>query len=254
MVKLQRLQQIEEYVRRRNSVSLDDLCRHFDVSKNTIRRDMNELEARNIIKKVYGGVIFNHKETAIPLQQRQISMKDEKLAMAARAAEFVNDGDIIILDAGSTTVHIIEHLRQTQQVTIITNSVPVVNAALPYDNLHVIITGGDLLRSTNSLVGQEGVEMLRKFNAHTVFLAATSLSLEKGLTNSLTVETEIKKTMMQVSEQVILLVDHTKFETVSLVKFADLNQVDAIVTDKMPPESYFHYCHKHGKDIIVSGT
>ena len=253
MVKLQRIQRIEEYVRQHKSASLDDLCQHFDVSKNTIRRDVNELEARNIIKKVYGGVILNHEETAIPLPQRQSSMRDEKLAMAAKAADFVRDGDIIILDAGSSTVHIVEHLQQKQHVTIITNSVPVVNAALPYDNLHVIITGGDLLRSTNSLVGPEGVEMLRKFNANTVFLAATSLSIEKGLTNSLTVETEIKKTMMQVSEQAILLVDHTKFDSVSLVKFAELNEVDVIITGQTPPQNYLDYCNKYGKRIIVSG-
>ena len=251
-MKLHRIQKIEDYVRQHKSVSLDDLCQHFDVSKNTIRRDVNELEARKIIKKVYGGVILNHEEVAIPLQQRQISMRGEKLAMAAKAADFVQDGDIIILDAGSSTVHIIEHLKQKQHITIITNSVPVVNAALPYENLHVIITGGDLLRSTNSLVGPEGIETLRKFNANMVFLAATGLSIEKGLTNSLTAETEIKKTMMQVSEQVILLVDHTKFDTVSLVKFADLKEINVIITGQTPPQKYFDYCNKYGKQILVS--
>jgi DeoR family transcriptional regulator, myo-inositol catabolism operon repressor len=251
-LKLQRIQKIEEYIRQHKSVKLDDLCLHFDVSKNTIRRDVNELEARSIIKKVYGGVILNHEESAIPVQQRQMSMRDEKLAIAARAAEFVRDGDIIILDAGSSTIHIIEHIKQKHHVTIITNSVLAVNAALPYENLHVIVTGGDLLRSTNSLVGQEVVEMLRKFNANTVFLAATSLSLEKGLTNSLTIETAVKKTMMQVSEQVILLVDHTKFDTVSLVKFADVQDVDVIVTDRMPPQKYFDYCAEHAQKIIVA--
>ncbi|MCP4396472.1 MAG: DeoR/GlpR transcriptional regulator [bacterium] len=251
-MKLQRIQKIEEYIRQHKSVSLDDLCRHFDVSKNTIRRDVTELEARNIIEKVYGGVILNHEEIPIPLQQRQMSMRNEKLAIAARAAEFVRDDDIIILDAGSSTIHIVEHLKQKQHVTIITNSILAVNAALPYDNLHVIVTGGDLLRSTNSLVGQEVVEMLRKFNANTVFLAATSLSIEKGLTNSLTIETGVKKTMMQVSEQVILLMDHTKFDTVSLVKFAELKEADIIITDQTPPQKYVDYCAEHAVQTIIA--
>jgi len=252
-LKLQRIQRIEDYIRQHKSVSLDDLCQHFDVSKNTIRRDINGLEARNIIKKVYGGVILNAEEMPIPLQQRQVSMRDEKLTIAAKAAEFVRDGDIIILDAGSSTFHIVEHLKQKQHVTIITNSTLVLNAALPYENLHVIVTGGDLLRSTNSLVGQEAVDMLRKFNANTGFIAATSLSLDKGLTNSLTIETEIKKTMVEVSEQVILLVDHTKFDCVSLVKFADVEDVDVIITDQSPPQRYIDYCAEHAKEIIIAG-
>ncbi|PIE35639.1 DNA-binding protein [candidate division KSB3 bacterium] len=251
-MKLQRIQKIEEYLREYGSVSLDELCRQFGVSKNTIRRDVNELEDRKIVKKVYGGVVLNDEDAPIPLSQRQMTMKDAKSAIAAIAAEFVNDGDIIILDAGSTAVQMVEHLKQKQRVTIISNSIPVINAALGYENVNIIVTGGDLLRSTNSLVGQEAVAMLRKLNANTVFLAATSVSLEKGITNSSLIETEIKKVMMEVSSQIVLLVDHTKFDTVSLVTFSDLKDVDIVVTDKKPPQTYSDYCHQHGGKIIVA--
>ncbi len=253
-MKLRRIQQIEEYIRKYGSVSLDDLCQQFDVSKNTIRRDIYELEARNIVKKVYGGVILNDEEAPIPLSLRQMTMKGAKAAIASRAAEFVNDGDVIVIDAGSTTVQIVDHLRNKRQIIIITNSIPVINAALVYDNLHLIVTGGDLLRSTNSLVGQEAIAMVKKFNAHTVFLAATSVSLEKGITNSSLIETEVKKAMMEVSEQTILLVDHTKFDTVSLVTFSDLKDIDVVVTDEAPPAEYFDYCVQHEGKIVVADS
>jgi len=252
VLKLQRIQKIEDYIREHGSVSLDELCRQFDVSKNTIRRDMNELEARNIVKKVYGGVVLNDEDAPIPLSQRQMTMKGAKAAIAAKAAEFVKDGDIIILDAGSTVVQIVEHLKQKQRVTIISNSIPVINAALGYDNLHVIVTGGDLLRSTNSLVGQEAIAMLKKLHANTVFLAATSVSLEKGITNSSLIETELKKVMMEISSQTILLVDHTKFDTVSLVTFSDLRDIDVVITDESPSPPYFEYCRQHGGTIVVA--
>jgi DeoR family myo-inositol catabolism operon transcriptional repressor len=251
-VKLQRIQKIEEYVKKHGSVSLDDLCKHFDVSRNTIRRDIHELETRRIVKKVYGGVVLNNGEAPIPLSQRQMTMKAEKIAIAKKASEFVNDGDVIVIDAGSTTVQIVEHLKNKYQLTLITNSVPVLNAVLAYEQLHIIVTGGDLLRPTNSFVGHEAAAMLKKLNANTVFLAATGVSLSKGITNSSTIETEIKKAMMEVSEQIVLLVDHTKFDTVSLVTFADLKDIDILITDQAPPPQYFQYCAEHAVEIIVA--
>jgi DeoR family myo-inositol catabolism operon transcriptional repressor len=252
VVKLQRIQKIEEYVKKHGSASLDDLCERFDVSKNTIRRYINELEERRIVKKVYGGVILNNEEAPIPLSQRQLTMQAEKAAIAEKAAEFVNNGEIIVIDAGSTTVRIVEHLNNTHNVTIITNSIPVINAALTHEQLHIIVTGGDLLRPTDSFVGQNAVSMLRKLNANTLFLAATGVSLNKGITNSSTIETEIKKAMIEVSEQVILLVDHTKFDTISLVTFSDLKDIDMLITDQAPPSEYFQYCAKYDVKIVVA--
>jgi DeoR family transcriptional regulator, myo-inositol catabolism operon repressor len=251
-LKLQRIQRIEEYLKKAGSASLDDLCQQFGLSKNTIRRYLNELEARSVVKKVYGGVVLNGKESPIPLAQRQLTMHAEKAAIARKAAEFVKDGDIIIIDAGSTTAQIVEHLKDRANITIITNSIPVINAALGYDQLHVIVTGGDLLRPTNSFVGWDAIAMLKKFNAKTVFLAATGVSLAKGITNSSTIETAIKKTMIEVSAQVILLVDHTKFDTVSLVTFAELKDLDTLITDTPPPPEYSAYCAEHGVNIMVA--
>jgi DeoR family myo-inositol catabolism operon transcriptional repressor len=251
-LKLQRIQHIEGYIKKYGSVSLDELCQRFEVSKNTIRRDLQELEARRLIKKVYGGVMLNNAEAPIPLSQRQMTMTAEKTAIARKAAEFVHDGDIIVIDAGSTTVHLVESIKDRHNITIITNSVPVLNAALGYEHCHLIVTGGDLLRPTNSFVGQDAVSLLKKLNAKTVFLAATGVSLNKGITNSSTIETEIKKTMIDVSAQRILLVDHTKFDTISLVTFADLKDLHIVITDQLPPPQYIQYCAQCRVEVIVA--
>ena len=251
-LKLQRIQQIEAYLRQHGSVRLDDLCQQFDVSKNTIRRDIEDLEARQIIKKVYGGVVLNDEAAPIPLSKRQLTMNAEKALIAAAAVNFVQDGDIIVLDAGSTTMRVMEALYGKRGVTVITNSVPVIAAASGQDHLHVIVTGGDVLRSTNSLVGQDAIAMLKKLNAHTAFIAATSVSLEKGVTNSSLIETDVKKAMMEISERRILLIDHTKFNTVSLVKFAEISDFHIIVTDTAPPQDYADYCRERGVTLIAA--
>lgn len=252
ILKLHRLQQLEIYIKKQGSVSLEQLCQHFDVSKNTIRRDIQTLEARQVVKKVYGGVVANNDDAPIPLSQRQLTMKSEKTAIAAKAAEFVRDGDIVIVDAGSTTVHLVEYLKTKRRVTLITNSIPAITAAAGNDQLHVIVTGGDLLQTTNSLVGQDAIAMLKRLNAHTAFIAATSVSLDKGITNSSLIETDIKKAMMEISSRRMLLVDHSKFDTVSLVKFAELREFDALITDAPPPPEYRLYCEKYGVQEVVA--
>ncbi|GAK58115.1 DNA-binding protein IolR [Candidatus Vecturithrix granuli] len=252
-MKVHRIQQIEEYIKSRGVASLDELCRQFDVSKNTIRRDVQELESRQIVKKVYGGVMMNEEKLLIPsISQRQVRMPGEKALIGQKAAEFVNDGDVVIIDSGTTTVHIIEHLQRKQNITVITNSIPALNAAALYQQLHVIVTGGDLLHSTNSLVGPEAIAMLKKLNANRLFLAVPGISLTKGITTHSRIEAEIKKMMMEVSEQIILLADHTKFDAVSLVTFAELHDIDIVITDQSPPLPYNHYCTEHNVSIVVA--
>ncbi len=231
------------------------LCRQFDVSKNTIRRDIQELESRQIIKKVYGGVIMNDDKLPIPsISQRQVRMPGEKAQIGQKAAEFVHDGDVIIIDSGTTTVHVIEHLQHKHNITIITNSLPALNAAALDQQLHVIVTGGDLLHSTNSLVGPEAIAMLKKLNANRLFLAVPGISLTKSITTHSRIEAEIKKTMMEVSEQVYLLADHSKFDTVSLATFAALKDIDVIITDQAPPPAYCDYCTKQQVQIVVAAS
>lgn len=252
-MKLQRIQQIEEYLKIHGSASLDELCRHFDVSKNTIRRDLNILEEQDAVKKVYGGVVWNEGNINIPsIAQREITMQEPKSRIACKAAELVGDNDIIILDSGTTVVQMIKHLTNRQNLTIITNSIPVIDVALTCQQFHMIVTGGDLYHPTASFVGIEAMSWLKRLNAGTLFLAVTGISLTKGITNYSTIEAEMKKVMMEVSERVVLLADHSKFDVVSLMKFADLKDIDVLITDAAPPSEYVGYCAEHQVQIRVA--
>ncbi len=164
----------------------------------------------------------------------------------------MGENDIIILDSGTTVVQMIEHLTNRQNLTIITNSVPAVNVALAYPQFHVIITGGDLYHPTASFVGFEAMSWLKRLNAGTVFLAATGISLTKGITNYSTIEAEMKKVMMDVSERVVLLADHSKFDVVSLMRFADLKDIDVLITDTAPPAEYERYCAEQQMQLQIA--
>mgnify|MGYP001573703670 FL=1 len=146
-MKTNRIKEIEEYILSNESVSLDSLCDVFKISKNTIRRDINEIEKKGSIKKVYGGVTAVVKDL-IPFEERNIKNNYKKIAIAKAACEFVKDGDVIFIDSGTTTLNMIDFLKNRNDITILTNNLNVIVSALPYSNLNVICTGGSLDRKS----------------------------------------------------------------------------------------------------------
>lgn len=252
MLKEDRIKEIENYVIKNESVSLDKLCSMFDVSKNTIRRDIAELEKKGTIKKVYGGITLNNKMTTIPFQEREIKNKGAKQIIAKEASKLVNDGDIIFIDSGTTTMHMIPYLANKRNLTIITNNVNVLVKSFPFRNLNVLATGGSLYRKTNSIIGIEAVNFLRNYNISKCFMASTGISIEKGVTNSSPLEFEIKRSVINQSNEVILLVDHSKFEKVSLMTYCDLSDIDIFITDKPVDKNYKNFFLENDVELIIT--
>jgi len=250
-VVINRRSDITEYLKVKNTATLEELCNKFGVSINTIRRDVDELDAQGVLNKVYGGVVLVGKNSVIPLNVREHELFEEKSRIGKAAAKLVNDNDVIIVDAGSTTYHLVEYLKN-KNITIITNSVNVLNEALPFQNIKVIITGGTLLRETNSMVGKEVVEAFQKFNADISFVAATGVSLDKGLTNSSIAESNIKEAMLDSANNNVLMVDNTKFDKVSLINFSKLERVQTVITDKEVMENYEDYFIKNNIKLIIA--
>lgn len=249
-MKVTRLNDIESLLEEQNTLSIDELCNKFNVSKNTIRRDIAELEKRGTIKKVYGGIMRNQNSMPEPFFSREIKNKLRKKEIAKRAASLIDDNDIIYIDSGTTTMHIVPYLAKKTNLTILTSNVYVINKALQYPQINVIGTGGTLYRPSNAFVGANVIHFLRDYNISKALLAATGFSLENGVTNTSPMESEIKKYLMANSKTRILLVDSTKENKVSLVTFAKLEDFDYVVTDKELEPAYETYLKEHGVTLI----
>lgn len=243
-----------QYLKEREIASIDELCKEFDISKSTVRRDIDELETQGIIKKVYGGVVLvkTEENNVVPISVREINLIEEKKKIAKVAAEMINDNDVVIIDAGSTTVQMIKFLGAKKNITIITNSISVINDAIPCEELNIILTGGNLLRDTNSLVGIDAINIIKSLNARIAFIGATGISLTRGISNSSMIEAEIKKAMIRSADKIILMVDNTKFDVASLVTFAELDYIDEIITDVTPDEKYENYFRKNNIKLIIA--
>jgi DeoR family myo-inositol catabolism operon transcriptional repressor len=240
-VKEDRISQLEDYIIEKERASIEDLCSVFNVSKNTMRRDINQLEAQGKIKKVYGGIILTDKKTTEPFESREVKNKAAKVMIAELASTLIEDGDIIYIDSGTTTMHMIPYLSELRNVTIITNNLHVILNSLPYQNLNVISTGGTLFRRTNSFVEAGAVSSLKKYNISKAFLATTGVSIAKGITNSSSLEYDIKRYIVEHCDKKILLADNTKLGKVSLITYYDLKDIQVFISDQKPEQEYVDF-------------
>src|SRR5664279_5734528 len=132
-MKIYRIKKIEEYIFNNETVNLDTLCEVFKISKNTVRRDINELVKKGSVKKVYGGVTA-YTNKLVSYEERNIKNKNQKIAIAKAAASYLNDGDVIYMDAGTTTVNMVNFLNK-KNITIITNNLNVIIEAKQFSNI-----------------------------------------------------------------------------------------------------------------------
>ena len=236
-MKSRRLAEMENYILSHGSATMEELRDTFGISMNTVRRDIAELMKPGHIQKVYGGVkATGNIPPLVPYAVRSSSPSTAKQAICLKAAQMVKDKDIIYIDSGTTTMHIVEALKD-KHITVITNNIEVMVQALEYDNIHLIVLPGEIHRKTHSITGEESASFLSHMNTNIAFMAATGASFT-GVTNSSPLEYSIKKTAVAHTEKAVLLLTGNKFGVTSLYTYADLKQFSTVITDGSIPDAY----------------
>lgn len=260
-IKSKRIAALQEYITLKQRASYDELAAKFAVSKNTIRNDVQELCKTGDIVKVHGGAAINQPaEEKLPnkvtnpltsFTYRQTKNKSSKQRIAEQAANYIQDGDIIFIDTGTTVLELIEYI-QDKQITIVTNNIDFILRTMPYENLTVYSLGGALTRRTQSFTTIQAQKILKNYNINKAFLAATAISIKNGVTNSIPMESELKSYIAEQIEQKFLLVDHQKFDKVALTTYCNLNQLDYLITDQQPGQSYIDYCKNYSVELVIA--
>ena len=253
-MRIDRLIEMEEYILSEGNVPLENLANHFMVSVNTVRRDVNELIKRGRIRKVYGGVSAitenDTDTTPVPLQVRSVKNSTAKNIIGRLAADMVSDGDTIFLDSGTTVACMVPYLAEKTNVTLITHSLNVMYEAAKYPSLNIIALGGYYNHATNSYSGISTLDPLSAISANAAFIAATGVSLEKGLTHTTYFEAETKKKVVACSDKIILCADDSKFDTASTLSFYQFNDLYAVVTNREPEQKYLDAIRYNGIRLI----
>lgn len=245
----QRKQKILELLSRDQSVRVTGLCLLFQASPASIRRDLQELQEAGLLTRTHGGAITNRTAAFEPsLAEKEDCLRAEKMAIARVAMRLVQEGDTVMLDAGSTTLEIARLLRQRQGVTVLTNALNIA-LELVSANIDVTLTGGTLRQKTQSLVGPITENVLAGLHVDKLFLATNGLDLRKGLTTPNVSEAQSKRAMINSAREVIVVADHSKFGCVAFSQICPLNKVHHLITDAGAPAEFIRALAKEGVKV-----
>jgi len=237
MLAIERRSQILTALETEARVLVPDLAKKFNVTEETIRRDLDKLQKEGVLKKTYGGAIRIGPATELPYRIRAEANKTQKLKIAEKISKLIKPSENIMLDASSTCVHIARKLKDKDKLTtIITNSVEILMECSTSDNINAISTGGVLRGSSLSLIGSCAVHVLNQLTADKAIISCKGLDFEKGIMESSLEEAEIKRAMANNAEQLILAVDSSKFNRKSFAITLDLRRVYTVVSDHVPEE------------------
>ncbi len=247
-----RIRQMEQYILEHDIVSMEELRDHFNISMNTVRLDVGELVGKGAIRKVYGGVCSIQQENLVPFTERQLKNIQAKKAVGKAAAALVEDGDIIYIDTGTTTMNMMDYLGGCTNVIVLTNSLDAINRALPLTNINVICLPGTLERKTNSFVSADTVRTLEKYNITKAFMASSGIAESGIVTNSSPLEYEIKKAAIADSKDVYLLIDSTKYGKSALLTYANISEMSKVIVDEDANPGLLELCERNSVEVVLA--
>lgn len=256
MIRDERLARITEYVRQHQYVSIPELVSLLGVSKATVRRDLQILNAAGLVSITRGGVSsVSLQQSAEPLyfQKKQLE-SEEKASIGRAAAEMIPANSIVIIDAGTTTRAMIPYLRNLQEVKLVTNDVQIAADCSNYRGVDVTVTGGQLRQNFFTLLGYAAEESIRNLQADIAFIGFDGIDAEKGCYIANADEVALKRAVLQSSRKVVAVCDHRKFYTNSFLHVCDLEQIDTIITGNKLDRELCELIKNNGVELILVDT
>jgi len=253
MYATERHQLILERARSTGRVDVSSLAEDFQVTAETIRRDLTVLERHGVMRRVHGGAIPVERLGFEPgLQTRDTVLVSEKERIAKAAlAELPTEG-AILLDGGSTTARLADALPHDRELTVLTNGLPIAMALSTRRNVTVMMLGGRVRGRTMAAVDAWALAALRDTYVDVAFLGANGVSVQRGLTTPDTTEAAVKAAMVSAARRTVALVDHSKIGRTHLSRFADLSDIDVVVTDSGVDPHDVDDLRAHGPSVVVA--
>ncbi len=228
----ERKRKILELLEQNEKISVQELCEYFGVSSSTIRNDLREMDSEKLLERTHGGAILPSKKSfELTSTQKEVKNLDEKKAIAQIAADMIEDGDTILLDTGTTTLELARNLKNKRDITVVVNDIEIARCLEDFDGVSIILLGGIMRKKFHCAVGPIAINALSTLSVDKAFMATNGVSFKKGLSTPEINQAEVKKMMISISSEVILLCDSSKIGKDSFVKFASISEINKIVTD-----------------------
>ncbi len=254
MLAIERRAMLLNLLKNEKRLLICDMSAKFGVSEETIRRDMEKLAEQGYATRTYGGAVYNednHRE--LPYEIRKRTNVEGKEKMARAAARLISDGDYIMLDDSTTSMHIARAIKSRKKITLITNSIEtVVDLAGKVQDWNIHCTGGMLKPSALAFTGPRAESMVAAYHVNTAVISCEGIDLAAGYTDSRDENALLKRAMMASAKRVILAADSTKFGKVSFISIGGFSDIDVLVTDFDPGEEWRTMLEENGIELIVA--
>lgn len=252
----ERRKRIMDILNERQRVTIKDLSSEINVSEATLRTDLTKLEEDGLLQRTHGGAMLSAQiDSENSFSSRERKNKNEKTAIAKKAVELISKGQCIMLDASSTALELARTLADMDiRLTVVTSGIKTALELNEHPDITVILLGGIVKRGSHSLEGSLGVNILNQIHIDLMFTSANGFSLEAGLTDFSVYEVELKKAMVNASEKVVALLDHTKLNKSSIASFASIKQIDTIIIDNNISEVDMMKIKEQNIEVITVST
>lgn len=251
MYQEERMQLILDYLNNNKRISVDDICKLYQVSRDTARRDLVNLEKQGSIVRTHGGAILpTTKEEVKNYSERLLSNVEEKHKIAKLASSLIKERDTVILDT-STTVQACAELLEDKNCNIITSSINVADILSKKSKIKTFLLGGKLDNEHRYLYGSATVNMLSYYFADKAILGALAIS-SNGITVADDEDAAVVRKMIEQSKESIVLVDHRKFNKTASFKVCDLSSISLIITDAYPDEEFMKILEENNVNLIIA--
>lgn len=253
----ERRKKIASMLKDAGSVQVSSLVRQFQVSPVTIRKDLIFLERLGLSTRTYGGALLNEGNRSVverPIEYKQHLHEMEKSAIGKLAAKFVEPGDAIILDSGTTTFQVAANLGGKKGVTVVSNGLNLMNNLSHHEHLELIMLGGTLRRKNLSFYGGHAEHALSELHVDKLFLGVDGFHMEKGITTHFEPEASLNRAMRRAANTVIVVTDSSKFGKVCLHLILETVDVSMVVTDSGIPSGYRRGLEKLGVELVIANT
>ena len=234
-------------------LSVDDIAKRFGVSRETVRRDLTHLEARGLVRRVHGGALPAQTGWEAAFRDRLVSNSEAKQRIARRAATLFRENDTLMIDTGTTTMILAAELSNAPRMTVITNCFGVASrlaAGVSSHRIHVI--GGDFRAESQQTLGSACLEQISRYRADHAVLSCGAVDPMGGLMDFDFEDAMVARAMIDQSQQVTMIIDHSKFDRVAMAKICDLDTVDRIITDAPPPSRLVEAVESKNVEVIIA--
>ena len=231
-------------------VGVDELAARFDVTPQTIRRDLNELCDRNILTRTHGGAVVSSSVENLSYEARRQIAAESKQAIGAAAAALIPNNSSLFINIGTTTEEVARALASRKDLLVITNNINVALTLYPHSSIRVIIAGGPVRHSDGAVVGSAAVDLIRQFKVDAAVIGASAIDEDGSLLDFDPLEVNVSRAIIENARRVVLVCDQMKVARPAPVRLGHMAQIDTFVTDRLGSDRLRAVCIENGVEIV----